>query len=183
MQTDMKTRISDTFLALAKEKNIDRITVKSLIEECGISRQTFYYHFQNLIDVIEWSVKQGMEEMLQNSLKQESPQEAMKIFVSTTAERYRIIKKLLDSRKRQEVEEIIVQALKTYLNDLVRNKAPEIALDYSDMEAALDFYSYGITGLLLKACGKEQLDQNKLARQLVLLLAGKMIDIELRDEI
>ncbi|MCB6993474.1 TetR/AcrR family transcriptional regulator C-terminal domain-containing protein [bacterium 210820-DFI.6.37] len=179
----MKTRISDTFLALAKEKNIDRITVKSLIEECGISRQTFYYHFQNLIDVIEWSVKQGMEEMLQNSLKQESPQEAMKIFVSTTAERYRIIKKLLDSRKRQEVEEIIVQALKTYLNDLVRNKAPEIALDYSDMEAALDFYSYGITGLLLKACGKEQLDQNKLARQLVLLLAGKMIDIELGDEI
>ena len=183
MQTDMKMRISDTFLALAKEKNIDRITVKSLIEECGISRQTFYYHFQNLIDVIEWSVKQGMEEMLQNSLKQESPQEAMKIFVSTTAERYRIIKKLLDSRKRQEVEEIIVQALKTYLNDLVRNKAPEIALDYSDMEAALDFYSYGITGLLLKACGKEQLDQNKLARQLVLLLAGKMIDIELGDEI
>lgn len=183
MQTDMKTRISDTFLALAKEKNIDRITVKSLIEECGISRQTFYYHFQNLIDVIEWSVKQGMEEMLQNSLKQESPQEAMKIFVSTTAERYRIIKKLLDSRKRQEVEEIIVQALKTYLNDLVRNKAPEIALDYSDMEAALDFYSYGITGLLLKACGKKQLDQNKLARQLVLLLAGKMIDIELEDEI
>ena len=183
MSQTTKRALAQSLKHLMEQKPLEKITVVDISEDCGVNRQTFYYHFQNLIDVIEWSVKQGMEEMLQNSLKQESPQEAMKIFVSTTAERYRIIKKLLDSRKRQEVEEIIVQALKTYLNDLVRNKAPEIALDYSDMEAALDFYSYGITGLLLKACGKEQLDQNKLARQLVLLLAGKMIDIELGDEI
>lgn len=178
MQSDMKRRISDTFLAMAKRKNVDRITVTALIEECGISRQTFYYHFQDLMDVIDWSVKENIRQMVQCSLKEENPENAMRLFVSATEENFLVIQKLLNSRKHQEIEEIIVQSLRVYLSELLRRKAPETALDYSDLEAALDFYSCGIAGLLLKACAKETVNQEKLARQMYLLLIGKMIKME-----
>ena len=43
--------------ALKKEllmKSLDKITINELAEDCGISRMAFYYHFQDLYDLIEW---------------------------------------------------------------------------------------------------------------------------------
>ena len=38
--------------------------MKALIEECHISRQTFYYHFEDIYDVMEWSVRRETEQLL-----------------------------------------------------------------------------------------------------------------------
>lgn len=61
MPVDMKSIIADTFLHMVQHGNIDKITVKALIDECHISRQTFYYHFKDIMDVLEWSVQQAMQ--------------------------------------------------------------------------------------------------------------------------
>ena len=53
MPVDMKNVLADTFAEMVKQGNVDKITVKALIEECHISRQTFYYHFQDIMDVLE----------------------------------------------------------------------------------------------------------------------------------
>ncbi len=45
--------IQESFLALAKEKPVDKITVKEIVDRCQINRNSFYYHFQDLPDLIE----------------------------------------------------------------------------------------------------------------------------------
>ena len=59
-----KQVIFDAFMALSREKSVDKITVKDLVETCHISRQTFYYHFQDIVEVIEWAFEQALEEAL-----------------------------------------------------------------------------------------------------------------------
>lgn len=49
MPIDMKLVISGQFKELVRRGNVDKITVTALIEECHISRQTFYYHFHTTI--------------------------------------------------------------------------------------------------------------------------------------
>ena len=44
MPVNVKNLIAETFVKLSDEKNIDKITVKDIVEACGISRQAFYYH-------------------------------------------------------------------------------------------------------------------------------------------
>ena len=83
MASITKNMISDAFIDLTKEKYIDKITVKDIVEKCNITRQTFYYHFQDIMDVIEWSMQQRMEEILSKSLKVTSMQEAVRILVSS----------------------------------------------------------------------------------------------------
>ena len=61
MSTNMKNVIAETFFAMVKEKGVDKITVKDLVENCHISRQTFYYHFQDILDVVEWSARRGIQ--------------------------------------------------------------------------------------------------------------------------
>ena len=43
MTVDMKKTIATTFAQMARERPIDKITVKDIVEQCGISRQTFYF--------------------------------------------------------------------------------------------------------------------------------------------
>ena len=45
MPTFTKNAIRETFIELLKKKFIDKITVKDIVEECGINRNTFYYYF------------------------------------------------------------------------------------------------------------------------------------------
>lgn len=59
MPPDTKALISETFREMVRQKGIDKVTVKSLIDACQISRQTFYYHFQDIMEVIQWSMEQA----------------------------------------------------------------------------------------------------------------------------
>lgn len=83
MPIDMKTVISNTFVSMVKQKGIDKITVKALIEACDISRQTFYYHFQDIMEVIGWSLEQAAKNMLAKSLEADTPEEALGILISS----------------------------------------------------------------------------------------------------
>ena len=38
---------------LVKTKALNKITISDITEKCGINRQTFYYHFADMMDLIE----------------------------------------------------------------------------------------------------------------------------------
>ena len=65
-----KRRISDAYLALMLEKNWEKISVKEICELAGLSRGTFYQHFEDIYDVMD-QLQTGLiaefSEMLHNS--------------------------------------------------------------------------------------------------------------------
>ena len=67
MANNTKQVIAQAYADLIAKKNIDRVTVKDVAEACGITRQTFYYHFQDLLDVIEWSIRHQTEKIVKQS--------------------------------------------------------------------------------------------------------------------
>ena len=174
MPIDMKNIISETFMTMVQKKGIDKITVKALIDACNISRQTFYYHFQDIMEVIEWSMERATQKMLARSQETESPEYAIGILISAAMENRTLIRRLLASQKREQIEKVFVQAVRTYLQNLIRNKANGLALYYSDMELALDFWAFGISGLLFKYCEQEQVDVKSMAQQICRLLPEKI---------
>ena len=53
MATFTRKAIMKTFLHILKNKPLDRITVKDICEQCEINRNTFYYYFKDIYDVLE----------------------------------------------------------------------------------------------------------------------------------
>ncbi len=178
MPTNMKNVIADNFFSMVKQKGIDKITVKDLVETCHISRQTFYYHFQDILDVIEWSARQAIQKALDASLSEEDPERAIRKFIAVAVENHELIQKLLQSQKHERIEKIFVEGLKIYLLELLRSKAPDLTVNYEDAEIALQFYAFGIAGVLLEHCGRPDCDPDKLACQLLKLIQGKILPIE-----
>lgn len=69
MREDMKSMIADTFSQMLEKEDIDKITVTKLIGECHISRQTFYYHFRDIMDVLDWTFRRSTQALARRSLE------------------------------------------------------------------------------------------------------------------
>ena len=68
-----KEIIARTFTELLDQKPMSKITVKDIVEHCGVNRNTFYYHFRDIPDVVEFILKKKWDEIL------EAPQERTSI--------------------------------------------------------------------------------------------------------
>lgn len=166
MPVQVKPMIAEAFIRLSKQKNIDKITVKDLVEACGISRQTFYYHFQDILEVIEWSLDQAFSHLLEQSLAADDPEAVLRGFLETSEESAELLQKLLHSQKREQVERLLVRSVRTYLKEVIERRGPVPGLSYEDMDTALSFCTYGVVGLLLESCEKKSADRARRARQM-----------------
>ncbi|WP_455582024.1 TetR/AcrR family transcriptional regulator C-terminal domain-containing protein [Dysosmobacter sp.] len=178
MPIQTKALIAQQFAAMIRQRSVDKITVRDLVEVCHISRQTFYYHFQDIMDVVEWSVRQAMEQTLRQSLLADTPQAALRVFTSAVIEGRPLLEKLLHSHQREQIELLLVETMRTYLQELLRSRPPAAPVHYADLDVLLDFYAYGIVGLLLKYCGDPRMDGDRLAQQLELLLNHRLLSEE-----
>ncbi len=176
MPVNMRATIAKAFLELSKTKSVDKITVKDLVERCGISRQTFYYHFQDILEVIEWSVQQAAQEILERSAGAEDPMETLRAFIRSSAEWDAFLQRLLHSQRREQVEAIFVTTIRAFLQELLARREPDPGLSVADAKVILDFCTYGTVGLLLENCGKSSMDREKLARQMYRLVFEKLED-------
>ena len=59
-----KRAIKEAFVALLDERPLNKITVKDVVEACGINRNSFYYHFQDLPALLEEIIAQRVQELI-----------------------------------------------------------------------------------------------------------------------
>ena len=62
-----KLALANALKKLLQKKFLDDITVKELVEECEVNRQTFYYHFQDIYDLVEWACEEDAGRALANN--------------------------------------------------------------------------------------------------------------------
>ena len=55
MASSIKKDLSDALLRLCSRKNLSRLTIQEIIDEAGAGRQTFYNHFHNKNDLVNWT--------------------------------------------------------------------------------------------------------------------------------
>ena len=68
-----KETIIDAFWQLLEEKPFNKITVQNIVERCALNRNTFYYHFQDIPNLTEYTVKLWADEIIQNNYEFGSP--------------------------------------------------------------------------------------------------------------
>ncbi len=176
MAIDTKQMITEKLFELLNREKPENVTVKRLVEECGISRQTFYYHFRDIIDVMEYGCERAMRQALDNSMSAESPREAITAFIVEAVNHRTEITHLLSSRYSHELSQIMHKAVRGYLWNVFGTMFPNSTLSIADTEVALDFFTGGITGLILGNYAKRDLDTGILADQIYRLLSGQMRD-------
>lgn len=169
MRNQMKELIADAFFALAQKKDIDKISVKDLVETCKISRQTFYYHFQDIFEVIEWKAKRLAAEMTARSRDADSLESAVRIFSHFFIENQHLMEKLRDSQKRDFIEKLVLDAMQERFRQAVRENSPDKPIDASaaEIDTLISFFSYGLAGILIAHSQSRATDAEYLTQQIL----------------
>lgn len=172
MAIDMKEIIAEKFSEISKTKSIDKITVKELVEACNISRQAFYYHFQDIMDVASWLSKKRIHGVLQASAQAESIEDAIRVFVTFFSESREVIMRRLESSMYRQYEALLNDEIRAFLKDLAQRGNKSVS--YTDFEAAMEFCVGGIYTMLMTYTGKSAEMDQWLTRQLKRLVSGEL---------
>ncbi|WP_164683638.1 TetR family transcriptional regulator [Streptococcus hyointestinalis] len=168
----IKQAIETAFLNLAQTKPIDKITVTDVVNACQISRQTFYYHFQDIVEVVEWSFQCRMTELLATSMKATTPSQAIDLFVEELCQHQPLLRDLYFSKRRQLVEKQLIEIIKIYLSQLSIHKADTSAKNHQMIDFGLSFYAIGLAEYFL-VHSQERWEKEQLSSLIYQTLSGE----------
>lgn len=120
---NVKKDIADAYERLACRIDPDKISVKMLVEECGISRQAFYYHFQDLIDVMFYIVDRDMESNISLCLQAADFPTSLIMFLNGILSYLPSMKKGLNSKYRADIESLMIRKTRQYMSVLLDEKS------------------------------------------------------------
>lgn len=148
----MATSTKEAFAAALKQvmsaKPINKITVKDLVEICGVNRQTFYYHFDDVYDLLEWVFEEDAKRVLPREIIQEYWRRDVMIFFDYLYENRGFALNVFNSNSRT----YMLRFLKQRLQECIRGYSEIVSegwnIDRQDFDFVVEFYSHGVIGLI-----------------------------------
>lgn len=133
---------------LLSKRELSKITINDLVNECGVNRQTFYYHFKDIYDLLEWTYEHELIDKVEENINIENWQENVKQIFQYLIENKRFVINTYNSISRQ----YLLNVLFNQYNDLIMKLIEELAVKYDVKEAdklfIATFYKYGFTGII-----------------------------------
>lgn len=65
MSQTTKRALEASLKKMLLQKPLNKITINDIAEDCGISRMTFYYHFKDIYDLVEWACVEDAKRALE----------------------------------------------------------------------------------------------------------------------
>ena len=78
MEKDMKKQIAEASRELLFEDQVKKLTVKAIVDKCKITRQAFYYHFEDIPDLLKWILDQASSQLEKEIFEQEDEEKVLK---------------------------------------------------------------------------------------------------------
>ena len=123
--------IKATFLRLLEERPFSEITVKNIVEECGINRNSFYYHFQDLPSLLEEIIREESDAVIEKYSSVNSIVECFDAIEDFASHRKRAIMHIYRSVSRDVFERYLMKTSEYFISQYIDALAAEGEIDQS----------------------------------------------------
>ncbi len=145
-----KKALEESLKKLLLKKPLNKITVSDITEDCGINRMTFYYHFKDIYDLIEWSCLEDASKALEGNKTYNTWQDGYLRIFEAVKENKPFIMNVYNSVSREQVENYLYKLTFKLLEDVVEEQAVGMSINKEDKYFIANFYKYGFVGLMLE---------------------------------
>ena len=142
-----KERIAAAFKQLMIQRPFDSITITDITDACGLNRLTFYYHFQDKYDLMNWIFYKDVIEPVRGSVDVENWPDRL----------YNALKVLRDdgdyycssvSYDRVELRRYIYDVSSEIMTEVIRDITKNTDAEKEDIDFFTAFFSHGLSGIL-----------------------------------
>ena len=175
MQNATKYALEASLKKFLLKKPVDKITISDLTNDCGISRMSFYYHFKDIYDLVEWACFEDASNALQGKKTYATWQEGLMQIFEAVMENKPFILNVYHALSRDQIENYLFHLTYDLIEGVVEEKAAGMHVTKEQKQFVADFYKYSFVGLMLDWIKDDmQQDPKALVDHLATLIKGNI---------
>ena len=144
-----KRALEASLKKLLLQKPLNKITINDITEDCGVNRMTFYYHFKDIYDLVEWSCQEDASRALAGKKTYETWQQGFLQLFKAVQDNKPFIMNVYHSVSREQVELYLYKLTYDLLIGVVNECSKDLNLREDDKEFIANFYKYAFVGVML----------------------------------
>ena len=141
--------IMNSFIRLLEEKPVNKISVKDIVEDCGINRNTFYYHFSDVPELVEEIVKSEADAIVGANADISSLEGCVEAATRHCKAHRRAIWHIYNSANRDIYERYLLEICEYVATAFVENTAKGLTIAEEDKSAIIMGYKCECFGCVI----------------------------------
>lgn len=139
--------IMSTFMQLLENESLDKITVRDIVEECEINRNTFYYHYSDIYDLLDDVFRVETEKFMSEDVDEKTTfGEEYERAARFVLKYKKAILHIYDSKKRDVLQNYLETLAFSFISRFVKKEADGYGLPDEDIDYITGFYTHAIVG-------------------------------------
>ena len=170
-----KRALEQSLKNLLLKKPLTKITINDITDDCGINRMTFYYHFKDIYDLVEWSCLEDAKRALDEKKTFETWQQGLLQIFEAVEENKPFILNVYHCVHREQVEKYLQPLVDQLLLDVINEEVGDMTVRDEDKQFIAQIYSYIFIGLMLDWIKDNmRTDPQTIVNRLTKLIKGSM---------
>src|SRR5659263_176817 len=150
MSQTTKKSLAQSLKKLMNTTPLAKITINDIVRDCGVSRRTFYYHFQDIYSLLEWIFRTEISSVMEgNKTYQTWQQGFLQLFLYLDQNR-KMVLNTYNSIGREHLEAHLYNAVYNLVLDVVDEIAVDVNVSEDKRDFVINFYKFAFVGLLLE---------------------------------
>ena len=150
MSDHTKYALARSLNKVLQKKPLDKITISDLTEDCGVNRQTFYYHFHDIYDLIEWIYVTWANKAIGTNRNYANWQEGMIDMCDLMLDNRSFLLKTYHSRSGGHLHRILLERSYDLLIGVINELSRGVSISEENKAFIAGFYKYGFAGLVIE---------------------------------
>ncbi len=139
MPSFTKNAIKESFLKLLDQRPLNQITVKNIVEDCGINRNSFYYHFEDIPALINEIITERADAIIAQYGAVDTLEQCLEAAIQFALEHRRAILHMYRSVSRDTVEEYLMRICRYTVERYIQSAVGDVPVRAEDREILVRF--------------------------------------------
>ena len=144
-----KKALAASLKKLMETKPLDKISVREIVEDCGVNRKTFYYHFQNIYDLVNWMFEEEAIEVVKKYNLITNYEDAIRFSMDYIKENEHVVNSALDAVGRDELKKFFYNNFFGTMSSIVDQLSEGMNVPNDYKEFLINFYTESFASLLI----------------------------------
>lgn len=148
MSSITKLALADSLKKLMQHRPLDKITVKDLVEDCGVNRQTFYYHFRDIYDLLGWIFQTEAYDAITDCQNYDTWQKGFLKVLQYVKDNSGFCLNAFRSMGREQLEFFLNNVTFALISSVMEELSEGVRIREEDKKFIDRFFTFAITGML-----------------------------------
>lgn len=170
-----KRALEQSLKNLLLKKPLTKITINDIAEDCVINRMTFYYHFKDIYDLVEWCCIEDARKALDEKRTYDTWQQGFIQLFEAVRENKPFIMNVYHCVDREQVEKYVNPLVDDLLMGVIEERSAGMSVREEDMQFIAKVYSYSFVGLMLDWIRDDMRDDpEELVKKFAMVIQGDL---------